>query len=205
MMEEEVPRFVNQVFGSLIESGVFPEDEPPNHILINAYSCGQGIAPHQDGPLYKPLVAILSLDGPALLQFWPPRRDEDGAALAPDLNSTSATREPSTSILCQPNSLVVFCGDAYETHWHGIESVDCDVLAAHTGNLAALAGDLQGAGARAQVPRGERRVSLTVRRVLKIKDGEERIFTADAMAEQKRKDKWWLASRGEEGLGRGFY
>jgi hypothetical protein len=44
-----------------------------------------------------------------------------------------------------------------------------------------------------------------VRRVLKVKDSDERIFTADAIAEQRRKDKWWLASRGEEGLSRGFY
>ena len=26
--------------------------------------------PHKDGPLYEPLVAILSLDGPAMLCFW---------------------------------------------------------------------------------------------------------------------------------------
>ena len=59
--------------------------------------------------------------------------------------------------------------------------------------------------AHAHVSAGERRVSLTVRRVLKVKDSDERIFTADAIAEQRRKDKWWLASRGEEGLSRGFY
>jgi hypothetical protein len=59
--------------------------------------------------------------------------------------------------------------------------------------------------ADAHVSAGERRVSLTVRRVLKVKDSDERIFTADAIAEQRRKDKWWLASRGEEGLSRGFY
>ena len=205
MVEEEVPTFVDQVFGALIEAGIFSEDEAPNHILINAYTCGQGIAPHQDGPLYKPLVAIISLDGPALLQFWPPRRDEHGARLAPDLNATSTLRDPSASILCEPNSLLVFRSDAYETHWHGIESVQEDVLASHTGNLATLTGDLRGAPVGTTVPRGARRVSLTVRRVLNIRDGEDRIFTADAMAEQKRKDKWWLASRGEHGLAGGFF
>jgi alkylated DNA repair protein alkB family protein 6 len=144
MVEEDVPVFVQQIFSSLVESGIFSADEPPNHVLINSYRSGQGIAPHQDGPLYKPLVAILSLDGPALLQFWPPRRDQDGVALAPDLNATSAERtQPSTSILCQPNSLLVFSGDAYETHWHGIEACESDELTPHTGNLAALSGDLQ--------------------------------------------------------------
>jgi len=203
MLEEEVPTFVTQMFGALVESDIFQDNEPPNHVLINSYRSGQGIAPHQDGPLYRPLVAILSLNGPALLQFWAPRQDHDGAALAPDLNATS--HDPSTSVLCQPNSLLVFRSDAYETHWHGIESLHEDVLAAHTGNTAALSGSLQGANAGAAVPRGERRVSLTVRRVLKIKDAEDRIFTEDAMAEGQRKDKWWLASRCEEGLSRGFH
>ena len=40
-------RFVDQVFGGLIEAGVFPPEEPPNHVLINSYTRGQGIAPHQ--------------------------------------------------------------------------------------------------------------------------------------------------------------
>jgi len=203
MLKEEVPTFIKQMFGALVECDIFQDDESPNHVLINSYRSGQGIAPHQDGPLYKPLVAILSLNGPALLQFWAPRRDHDGAALAPDLNA--ASHDPSTSVLCQPNSLLVFRSDAYETHWHGIESVHEDVLAAHTGNTAALSSSLQGASAGAAVPRGERRVSLTVRRVLKIKDAEIRIFTDDAMAEDQRQDNGWLASRGEEGLSSGDF
>lgn len=31
----------------------------PNHVLVNAYQPGQGIMPHEDGPLYHPAVAIL--------------------------------------------------------------------------------------------------------------------------------------------------
>jgi alkylated DNA repair protein alkB family protein 6 len=204
MLEEPVPRFIHQIFGLLVETGIFPEAEPPNHVLINSYKCGQGIAPHQDGPLYEPLVAILSLDGPALLQFWPPRVDEDGVALAPDLNASSTCSLPSASILCEPNSLVVFRGQAYKTHWHGILSRDDDVLADHTRNLDALSGGLLGATAGTRVQRKDRRVSLTVRRVLKVLSEDSRVFTQDAVAEQKRKDKWWLASRGEEGLKQGF-
>lgn len=204
MVQEPVPRFIHQIFGLLVESGVFPEDRPPNHVLINSYNRGQGIAPHQDGPLYEPLVAILSLDGPALLQFWPPRIDADGVALAPDLNASSTDREPSTSVLCEPNSLVVFRGDAYRTHWHGILPRDHDMLAAHTGNLNALSGELRGATPGARVERKHRRVSLTVRRVLKVLADDARIFTEHATVEQKRKDQWWLAGRGEEGLTQGF-
>ena len=93
-----MPRFIHQIFGLLIETGIFPEAGPPNHVLINSYNRGQGIAPHQDGPLYEPLVAILSLDGPALLQFWAPRVDEDGVRLAPDLNASSTHSQPSASM-----------------------------------------------------------------------------------------------------------
>lgn len=32
-----------------------------NHVLVNEYQPGQGIMAHQDGPLYTPAVAILSL------------------------------------------------------------------------------------------------------------------------------------------------
>ena len=64
------------------------------------YRRGQGIAPHQDGPLYHPVVAILSLAGPAMLQFWPSlRATKDGC--------------PDASVMCLPNSLLVFSEDAY--------------------------------------------------------------------------------------------
>lgn len=50
-------------------------DWQPNHVLINAYEPGQGIMPHQDGPAYAPLVAILSLGAPCVLRFYPQRRE----------------------------------------------------------------------------------------------------------------------------------
>lgn len=47
-----------------------------NHVLINAYQPGEGIMPHQDGPLYHPVVAILSLGTPVVLRFW--RKQPEG-------------------------------------------------------------------------------------------------------------------------------
>ncbi len=41
-----------------------------NHVLVNAYLPGEGIMPHEDGPLYHPAVCILSLGSPAILRFW---------------------------------------------------------------------------------------------------------------------------------------
>jgi hypothetical protein len=34
------------------------------------------LQPHQDGPLYHPVVCILSLGSPAVLRFW--RKQEEG-------------------------------------------------------------------------------------------------------------------------------
>ncbi len=70
MVPERMPRFLSDVLQALVKAGVFPDDEPPNHVLLNEYTLGQGIMPHKDGPLYEPLVAILSVDGPAMLCFW---------------------------------------------------------------------------------------------------------------------------------------
>ena len=41
-----------------------------NHVLVNSYLPGEGIMPHQDGPLYHPAVCILSLGCPAIVRFW---------------------------------------------------------------------------------------------------------------------------------------
>jgi alkylated DNA repair dioxygenase AlkB len=40
-----------------------------NHLLINVYAPGLGIMPHFDGPMYLPKVVVLSLGGPAIINF----------------------------------------------------------------------------------------------------------------------------------------
>lgn len=184
MMPERIPLFIKAVMDATVSAGLFDAEQPPNHVLLNEYKRGQGIMPHQDGPLYQPLVAILSLGGPAMLQFWP------------SLDATKSG-EPTASVLCLPNSLLVFREDAYLTHWHGIVEADADIVAEHTGNVATL-GAVGFGDKGCRVPRGERRISLTVRRVLKVKDAESRLLTQEALAEEKRKQRWWLTTRGEE-------
>lgn len=179
-----VPHFVKQLFDALVSAGVFPAHAPPNHALINSYKLGQGISPHKDGPLYAPLVAIVSLNGPAMLQFWGRLAD-------------TKTGAPVSSVLCLPNSLLVFRGAAYKTHWHGISEASADVLATHTGNAPAL-GDGYSVGKA--ILRGARRVSVTIRQVLHVHPADNQILTGAAREEQRRKDTWWLASRGEHGL-----
>ncbi|CAN0385816.1 unnamed protein product, partial [Ectocarpus sp. 13 AM-2016] len=82
------------VCDALVEAGVFPESSPPNHVLLNEYSDGQGIGPHKDGSLYEGRVAILSLGKEAFLDFWGSLEDAraDCADIAAGATSGRALR-----------------------------------------------------------------------------------------------------------------
>jgi hypothetical protein len=64
---EPLPAFLQSLTGRVAAQKLV--DQAPNHILLNEYSDGQGIGYHQDGPLYCPSVAILSLESPADFEF----------------------------------------------------------------------------------------------------------------------------------------
>lgn len=85
------------------ETALFPSSI--NHVLINEYLPHQGIMPHQDGPAYHPVVSILSLRSPVVMDFTP----------HPSLSGSSA------SILLMPRSLLVFMDEAYSEYLHGIQ------------------------------------------------------------------------------------
>lgn len=155
IVPEPLPQFCVEVCAALVEAGIFPPDAPPNHVLVNRYKTGQGLMPHSDGPLYEPLVAIVSVGGPAMLDFWESLehsvrgRAEHGAAL------------PSASFACEPRSLLVFYDDAYKRFLHGIAERRADPLHAAVANAPSLPAEVR---CRDPMPRGER-ISLTVRRV----------------------------------------
>lgn len=95
-----------------------------------------------------------------------------------------------------PRSLLVFSEEAYTDYFHGISESASNTLGPQTINLEALSS----LGLGGEVERGERRLSFTVRRVKGVKDPDDRLMTQDAMEEERRKERWWLSSRGEEGL-----
>ncbi|KAH9542174.1 hypothetical protein CY35_14G102600 [Sphagnum magellanicum] len=107
------------------ETTLFPA--PINHVLVNEYLPGQGIMPHQDGPLYHPVVAILSLGSPALMRFTPHARILGITKEGIDEQQQQHTRsqggkELSTfSVALMPGSLLVFKDSAYEDYLHGID------------------------------------------------------------------------------------
>ena len=62
--------WLETLVGRLSATGIYGgEAARANHVLINAYQPGEGILPHEDGPLYHPAVAILSLASPAVVRF----------------------------------------------------------------------------------------------------------------------------------------
>ena len=120
-----------------------------NHVLANAYAPGEGILPHQDGPLYTPVVGIVSLGAHTVFCFTPHAR-----LGTPDT--------PPLRVYLPPRSCLVFQGAAYEDYLHGIEAVEEDDLS------ACANGDAWGGGTRRR--EGER-ISLTCRKVLKTRTG----------------------------------
>mmetsp|Transcript_82884 Transcript_82884/g.182206 ORF Transcript_82884/g.182206 Transcript_82884/m.182206 type:complete len:378 (+) Transcript_82884:102-1235(+) len=99
----------------------------PNHVLVNQYRPGEGIMPHTDGPSYNPWAAIVSLDGAAVFDFW---RDHAHAA---------SGRAPALSLLVPPRSLLVFSGQAYAGHLHGISDRRTDEVDKDVRNWSSLA------------------------------------------------------------------
>lgn len=131
-----------------------------NHALVNVYDDGCGILPHEDGPLYAPVVCIVSCGASRSMRFEPKRRREsmtmtrDGDEGRDDDNSQASD---ATFEVCLPaRSLLVFYGAAYTDYLHGIDETSAE-------------------DARRDATSASRgpRVSLTLRRVLNMKKGFE--------------------------------
>ncbi|GAB5032489.1 alpha-ketoglutarate-dependent dioxygenase alkb homolog 6 [Nannochloropsis oceanica] len=172
-----VPSYGHAMFEALVAAGVFASDTAPNHILLNEYSNGQGIALHKDGPLYQNRVAIVSLGAPALIEFWD--RPHLNDLNAPRCSGSNFPSHPSSAtVRLEHRSLLVFEGDAYEKYWHGI-------LRRH--ELPAEESGDRG--------KEDRRVSLTVRRVLNVCEADkEMLETAETVREEKRENARFLMS-----------
>lgn len=68
---ENLPPFATSLVHAVVSAGICDDTNAPNHVLVNEYSAPAGIAPHNDGDLYAPHVAIITLSGSALMDFWP--------------------------------------------------------------------------------------------------------------------------------------
>ncbi|OVA08853.1 Oxoglutarate/iron-dependent dioxygenase [Macleaya cordata] len=195
LLPQNLPPWLTKITKRICEeTGLFPS--PINHVLINEYLPDQGIMPHQDGPAYFPVVAILSLGSPAVMNFTPHSRLKEssntGRNTAEDTNSDkveayneadvcSDIHQPS-SILLMPCSLLIFKDEAYSDYLHGIEDNNVhqldkavnivEALEHHSQDPSLLVSeDTLEANCAQQfksIQRTSTRISLTCRVVLKV-------------------------------------
>lgn len=111
-VREPLPRFLADLSRRLGQRGVFNARTTGgfDQVLLNEYVPPQGISPHQDGPLFKPRVAILSLLSGATMVF---SRD-------------AAATEEVGRVLLPARSLLLFEDAAYTTLYHSIATQATD-------------------------------------------------------------------------------
>lgn len=170
LLRVPLPQWQNNMINALHNLQVFhPVLYPANSVRINAYRPGQGIHPHLDGPVYYPRAAIVTLGSQCVFDFYP-RLDLDDESqrgfswdrdrevpAAPELPPGT---KPALSILLEPGSLLVFSGDAFIHHRHGIAATEEDEIGPHIRNakdIGLTTGDTL---------KRNRRVSLTIRHLL---------------------------------------
>ncbi|KAM4800622.1 putative RNA/DNA demethylase ALKBH6 isoform X3 [Urocitellus parryii] len=160
MVPERLPpwlqRYVDKVSDLSLFGGL-----AANHVLVNQYLPGEGIMPHEDGPLYYPTVSTISLGSHTMLDFYEPRQPEDDDPI----EQPRPPPQPTTSLLLEPCSLLVLRGTAYTRLLHGIAATRVDVL--DTASLPPNAAACRSALPGAHLVRGTR-VSLTIRRVPRV-------------------------------------
>lgn len=205
---DPLPDWAHPLLQRLVEENVF--SITPNHILVNEYSPGQGIMPHEDGPLYMPNVAIVSLGSALVMDIRPhPTKHPEG--------SLTSSPTSSFSLLLEPRSLFIFRDEVYQTHLHGIAARTEDILPTRdsiaNSHLLSTPLDFSSPDQPVVLPRSLR-VSLTIRRVLKTFEPPPEAAIAPSPSPQDERDKpqgrskpreqevaglWWLLLRGLSG------
>ena len=146
----------------------------PNHALVNVYDFdrGDGIMSHEDGPLYRDCVCIVSIGASCVLTFRP--KEMKSASGADDETPNAEFHKETTNprerlpfdVFVPSRSLLVFTKAVYTEYLHGIESRESD---ARSNPLLLNPEDFPDADA----PRRGRRISITMREVLNLRRGLE--------------------------------
>ncbi|KAL1274996.1 hypothetical protein QQF64_027810 [Cirrhinus molitorella] len=155
MLAEKLPDWLLQYTEKISALGAFA-GKTANHVLVNEYKPGEGIMPHEDGPLYHPTVTTISLGSHTLLDFYKPVCQTQS-----EIPQTEASRYM-LSLLVQQRSLLILQDDMYKIYLHGIHGVCEDILSERVVNLSST-----GAQVGDTLPRSTR-VSLTIRHVPKV-------------------------------------
>ncbi|KAM8953780.1 putative RNA/DNA demethylase ALKBH6 [Pelodytes ibericus] len=152
MVQEKLPPWLQTYTEKISSLGVFG-GKSANHVLVNEYKTGEGIMPHEDGPLYFPTVTTISLGSHTLLDFYLP---------VDQLGNVEDERHV-LSLLLEPRSLLVVREDLYTAHLHGIRPLTSDTLSLTVANL-----DMCTVPRPGETLHRTTRVSLTIRCVPKV-------------------------------------
>ncbi|KAF8636087.1 hypothetical protein AX17_003792 [Amanita inopinata Kibby_2008] len=154
LFTQPLPSFVGKfpdIISRIRSTGVFLSSphQAPNHIILNEYLPGRGIMPHEDGPIYHPVVATISLGSHAIFHYY---RYADESCLIDEttcssLNGRGRAINPSPvmSVLLERRSLIITMGQMYTSHLHGIEETPSDkftedgLIVLPTGNTQEIA------------------------------------------------------------------
>ncbi|KAM0857855.1 hypothetical protein ACQ4PT_048217 [Festuca glaucescens] len=142
LLPQALPPWLTKITDKICQwTGLFPS--AINHVLINEYHPNQGIMPHQDGPAYFPVVAIISLASPVVIDFTPHGKlrgheytylqtvqsdelqESNGSYKVED---TKEADPASLSLLLMPSSLLIFKDQAYTDFLHGIQDNELHIL-----------------------------------------------------------------------------
>ncbi|XP_061452737.1 alpha-ketoglutarate-dependent dioxygenase alkB homolog 6 isoform X1 [Rhineura floridana] len=161
MILEKLPPWL-QAYADKVSSLEVFGGKLANHILVNEYRAGEGIMPHEDGPLYFPTVTTINLGSHALLDFYHPvsrgQQTEGKEGPAPQTEE----QRHFLSLLLKPRSLLVLREDMYTHYLHGILPIAKDTVTEKVANASMCDTELGNT-----LHRGTR-VSLTIRYVPKV-------------------------------------
>lgn len=158
MVAENIPDWLRSHCEKISSLGAF-SGRTANHVLVNEYKPGEGIMPHEDGPLYHPTVTTVSLGSHTLLDFYAPISSAEGD----DAPQTEENRFL-FSLLVRPRSLLILQDEMYQRLLHGIRPCSQDTLTEKVLNAPAAGAQ---PGEEETLTRGTR-VSLTIRHVPKV-------------------------------------
>lgn len=83
--------------------------------------------PHEDGPIYHPVVATISLGSQTTLHYYQYAEESGSTGNKTLLGKGRAVNStPVVSILLERRSLIITTDEMYASHLHGIEDTDRD-------------------------------------------------------------------------------
>lgn len=135
--DANMPPWVQEALDMQVYDGLFTPTTFPNSVRIHEYQQGEGIGPHCDGPIYVPMVTVLSLASSCLMSFYPRQGLYENHPMD-HYNDTFkfaegeiGQRVPLQSVVLEPRSLLIFSGEGYYHYPHGVSDKAQDDLSSN--------------------------------------------------------------------------